>query len=62
MFQIRVKNGTFVKKKEVLGVIQDPFGEFKKKIYAPCNCHIFCINKTPIVNKGDALFHISINE
>ncbi|MDG1039630.1 MAG: succinylglutamate desuccinylase/aspartoacylase family protein [Polaribacter sp.] len=60
MLKIKVENGSFVKKKEVLGVIQDPFGEFKKKIYAPFNCHIFCINKTPIVNKGDALFHISI--
>ena len=62
MFKAMAKNGTFVKKKEVLGVIQDPFGEFKKKIFAPFNCHIFCINKTPIVNKGDALFHLSIEE
>tara|TARA_R110002074_G_scaffold56155_1_gene138844 strand:+ start:2949 stop:3899 length:951 start_codon:yes stop_codon:yes gene_type:complete len=62
MFKIMAKNGTFVKKREVLGVIQDPFGEFKKKIYAPFNCHVFCINKTPIVNKGDALFHLSIEE
>jgi len=62
MFKAMAKNGTFVKKKEVLGVIQDPFGEFKKKIFTPFNCHIFCINKTPIVNKGDALFHLSIEE
>jgi predicted deacylase len=62
MFKIRVANGSFVKKREVLGVIQDPFGEFKKKIYAPFDCHIFCINKTPIVNKGDALFHLSLEE
>lgn len=62
MFKIMAKNGSFIKKKEVLGVIQDPFGEFKKKVYAPFNCHIFCINKTPIVNKGDALFHLSVNE
>jgi predicted deacylase len=62
MFKIMAKNGTSVKKREVLGVIQDPFGEFKKKIYAPHNCHVFCINKTPIVNKGDALFHLSIEE
>ncbi|WP_299671043.1 succinylglutamate desuccinylase/aspartoacylase family protein [uncultured Polaribacter sp.] len=62
MFKVMAKNGTFVKKREVLGVIQDPFGEFKKKIYAPEDCHIFCINKTPIVNKGDALFHISLEE
>ncbi|MGK0327884.1 MAG: putative deacylase [Paraglaciecola sp.] len=62
MFKIMAKNGAFVKKREILGVIQDPFGEFKKKIYAPFNCHIFCINKTPIVNKGDALFHLSVDE
>jgi predicted deacylase len=62
MFKIKVTNGSFVKKRDVLGVIQDPFGEFKKKIYAPFNCHIFCINKTPIVNKGDALFHLSMDE
>ncbi|MFQ3180956.1 MAG: putative deacylase [Polaribacter sp.] len=62
MFKIKVANGSFVRKKDVLGVIQDPFGEFKKKIYAPFDGHIFCINKTPIVNKGDALFHMSIEE
>jgi hypothetical protein len=62
MFKIMAKNGTFVKKKDVLGIIQDPFGEFKKTIYAPFDCHIFCINKTPIINKGDALFHLSLEE
>lgn len=62
MFKLLAKNGTHVKKKELLGVIQDPFGEFKKRIYAPFDCYIFCINKTPIVNKGEALFHVSIDE
>jgi len=62
MFKISVSNGCFVEKKEVLGVIQDPFGNFTKKIYAPYKGFIFCINKTPIVNKGDALFHMSISE
>lgn len=62
MFKSAIANGSFVKKREVLGVIQDPFGNFKKKIYAPSNGHVFCINKTPIVNKGDALFHLSIEK
>ena len=62
MFKILVENGIHVKKKDILGVIQDPFGEFKKNIYAPFDCYIFCINKTPIVNKGEALFHVSIDE
>lgn len=60
MFKVIAKNGTFYKKKEILGIIQDPFGEFKKKIYAPFDCYIFCVNKTAIINKGDALFHLSI--
>ncbi|MFY9242111.1 MAG: succinylglutamate desuccinylase/aspartoacylase family protein [Polaribacter sp.] len=62
MFKILVTNGSRVKKKDILGVIQDPFGEFKKRIYATADCHIFCINKTPIVNKGEALFHVSVEE
>ena len=62
MLKVMVKNGSYVKKKEVLGVIQDPFGEFKKRVYAPHNGYVFCINKKPIVNKGDALFHVSIEE
>ncbi len=62
MFKNGITNGSYVKKRTVLGVIQDPFGDFKKKVYAPCNGHIFCINKAPIVNKGDALFHLSIEE
>ena len=59
MFRTNAKNGAFVKKKDVIGFIQDPFGEFKKKVLAPNDGYIFCINRTPIVNKGDALFHIS---
>lgn len=62
MFKIMIQNGTFVKKRELLGIIQDPFGEFQKKITASFNGYIFCINKTPIVNKGDALFHISTED
>ena len=61
MFKVMATNGSFVKKKEVLGIIQDPFGDFKKNVYAPFDGHIFCINKTPIVNKGDALFHLSVD-
>lgn len=62
MFRLKVKNGIRVKKKDVLGVIQDPFGEFERKIIAPFDCNIFCVNTTPIVNKGNALFHVSVEE
>ncbi|WP_299017799.1 succinylglutamate desuccinylase/aspartoacylase family protein [uncultured Polaribacter sp.] len=62
MFKVSIRNGSFVKKREVLGVIQDPFGEFKKKVLAPFDSYVFCINKAPIVNKGDALFHLKVEK
>lgn len=60
MFHVRVKNGAWITKKTLLGIITDPFGEFEKKIYAPMDCYIFCVNISPIVNRGDALFHVSL--
>ena len=59
LLNLRVKNGTLVKNREILGTISDPFGEFEKKIFASCNGYIFGVNTAPIVNKGDALFHIA---
>lgn len=59
MFHVAVENGKWVKKDTVLGVVTDPFGDFEKKVHAPLDGYIFCINISPIVNRGDALFHIS---
>src|SRR5690606_14396780 len=62
LLTLLVSNGSKVKKKDVLGIIQDPFGEFEKKIYAPFDCYVFCVNTSPIVNKGNALFHVSVEK
>jgi len=60
MFHVRIKNGEWITKKTVLGVITDPFGAFERKVFAPYDCYVFCINVSPIVNRGDALFHVSL--
>ena len=60
MFHVRIKNGAWVTKKTVLGIITDPFGSFERNVYAPFDCYIFCINISPIVNRGDAIFHVSL--
>jgi len=60
MFHVHIKNGEWVTKKTVLGIITDPFGSFERKIFAPFDCYIFCVNISPIVNRGDAIFHVSI--
>lgn len=58
LLNLRVKNGSWVKAKEILGNISDPFGEFERKIKASKDGYIFCTNTSAIVNKGDAIFHI----
>jgi hypothetical protein len=59
MFQMRIQNGTWVKKRSLLGIVTDPFGEFENRVYAPNDGFIFGVNSAPIVNRGDALFHLS---
>lgn len=58
MFHSFVKNGSEVKKGEVLGIVTDPFGQIEKKVKAIHHGFIFCVNESPVVNKGDAIYHI----
>ncbi len=55
-------NGKWVNKKTLLGMIKDPYGDYEKAVRAPYPCHIICANTAPIVNRGDALFHLSREE
>lgn len=58
MFISMKKSGDTVKKGEVLGQITGPFGNFQVKIKARRDAIIFGHNNSPVVNQGDALFHI----
>jgi len=60
MFRTEAKLGKYYKKGEVLGSISDPFGHFERKVKAPNDGYVFCVNETPIVNKGDAILHITL--
>lgn len=58
MFHLTVENGSKVQKKDILGFVTDPYGDFNKKVRAPFDGHVFCVNTAPVVYKGDALFNI----
>lgn len=58
MFIPAVKNGSAIAKDEVLGTITDTYAKKSKKIKAPFDGYVFCINNQAVVNQGDALFHI----
>ncbi len=60
VFQSSVQNGDLVNIGTVLGIVSDPFGKIERKIKSTFEGFVFCINEAPLVNKGDALFHIGI--
>lgn len=58
MFRAFVQVGQFVEKGALLGTISDPYGSFEKKVRNPIPGFILSANHSPIMNQGDALFHI----
>ncbi|MDH5601900.1 MAG: succinylglutamate desuccinylase/aspartoacylase family protein [Gammaproteobacteria bacterium] len=51
--------GNRVKKNTLLGVVADPFGESEVKVEAPFNGIVIGRTNLPLVNEGDALYHIA---
>ncbi len=62
IFESLVANGTKVEHKAIIGKIYDPYGEFERNVLAPFDCYIYGMNTAPIVYKGDAIFHVSIDK
>lgn len=51
--------GSHVRKGEALGVISDPFGEREVALLAPAHGIVIGGLNLPLVNEGDAVFHIA---
>lgn len=58
IFNVKIKNGAAVKKGQILGNIMDTYGETNIAIKAPNDGYIIALNNFPVLNMGDALFHI----
>ncbi|MCU0396595.1 MAG: succinylglutamate desuccinylase/aspartoacylase family protein [Cyclobacteriaceae bacterium] len=61
LFQSLVQSGQLVHKGEWIGTITDPFGEFKEKILAPETAYVIGLNNIPVINAGDALMHLGMD-
>ncbi|RLD29854.1 MAG: succinylglutamate desuccinylase [Bacteroidetes bacterium] len=59
MFKASATINKQVNKGDVIGHITDPFGKFHHFVKAQNSGYVFNVNEAPIVNQGDALFHIS---
>lgn len=61
LFQTATRCGQLVHKGDVVGTITDPFGEFKEHVKAPETAYVIGLNNIPVVNAGDALMHLGLD-
>ena len=59
MLRALVALGAHVQKNDLLGMISDPFGESEFEVRAHINGVIIGRTNLPLVNEGDALFHVA---
>lgn len=60
LFHMNKRNGAFVNKGDLLGVICNPFGDIENKLISNVDGYIVGTNNQPVVNEGDALIHLGI--
>lgn len=53
------KLGQKVRKGQKLAMVADPFGESETAIVSPCSGIVICVNNLPLVNEGEAIYHIA---
>ncbi|MEH6638705.1 MAG: succinylglutamate desuccinylase/aspartoacylase family protein [Porticoccaceae bacterium] len=51
--------GAHVKKNQLLGIVADPFGEQELQLLSPYSGIVIGRTNLPLVNEGDALFHLA---
>lgn len=61
LFQSNVLCGQLIHKGEWIGTLTDPFGEFKEQIISPETSYVIGLNNIPVVNAGDALMHLGMD-
>ncbi len=61
LFQPNVESGQLVHRGEWVGTITDPFGEFKEEVKASQTGYVIGLNNGPVINAGDALMHLGMD-
>ena len=62
LFQANIRAGNKVGKNQWLGTMTDPFGGFKEQIKSPATGYVIGLNNAPVINAGDALLHIGLDD
>lgn len=59
ILRLQVGLGEAVTKKQVLGIIANPFGKQSAKLRSPLNGLVIGHTQNPLVNQGDAIIHLA---
>lgn len=62
IFHPQVEAGDLIHKNQLVGSITDPFGEFHEQLKSPITGYIVGLNNNPVVNAGDALMHVGMDD
>lgn len=62
LFHMGASNGAYAGKGDLLGAICNPYGNIEHKVLATKSGYIIGVNNQPVVNQGDALLHIGLEE
>lgn len=62
LYHSKIKLGDYIKKRQLLGVITDPYGEELYKVNSRYSGRVIGLNYTPVVHKGDAILHLALNK
>lgn len=62
ILRLRVKEGQFIKKNNLIGMIRNPHGNQEVEIKSQKDGCVIGVNKLPLVNTGDAVIHLATLE
>ncbi len=59
LFEWCISSGNWVEEGQTLGYLRDPYGIHEEEIVAPRKAFIIGHDNSPVINQGDALFHLA---
>jgi uncharacterized protein len=62
IFHPHIQAGELIHRNQLVGSITDPFGEFNEEIKSQIMGYVVGLNNNPVVNAGDALMHIGMDD
>ena len=62
LLRLEVELGDEVERRQVLGNFSDIYGKRNLAVRAPFDGLVIGMNRSPLINQGDALFHVAAAE